>query len=692
MKRTEPGTNLPPKPESDVSSKAKQALSNLFEQAVAAHKAGRLSEAEQIYRSILEHHPKEPETLYLLGTVLGATGRIRDAIDTLKLCTQHKPDHLPALTALGVLYARDKQHGQAISVLSQATEIGEDKIEPWFNLGKAYIDIEDYENGLKTFRRAIDIKFDHWQAANGYGLCLSKLGRAEEAIDFLAECIEQDPQQESLRQSLIKCLIEAEQYEKVRTHSLDALTIWPEKAQFHAFLSIALQKEGDEDAALTSLKRALELEPENVFALNLIANHLYALGRWKEAESYAQSSLEIEPHSSKALNNMGRIRQMRGDLDGAEQWFKRSIAQDPDFGDAYNNLGNLYLYTDRISQAVEAFDQSIELKPDVRGFRFNRAAAVMSNGEPAPVWRDHRLRFEKRDNTVIAEQWPWECWNGESLDGKQILLWAEQGIGDQVLFSRYALHFAAQSAGSVLVCDQRLVSLFVRSFPDLPVMTREELIEDSSLMGSIDIHGAVIDVCCAAINQPLDVPTAPLLKPDATLVETLREKYLTLSGGRPLIGISWRSGGSHHTHFKSTDLSAWSEILSNADVTFVNLQYGDMRKEIEEATSAIGAMIIDDETVNPMGDLNPFAAQTAAMDLIITTSNTTAHIAGGLGKEVWNMTPTGPGRLWYWFTEGEETPWYPSMKLYRHSYTEPWAKVLSAVGQDLAAAVPRITQ
>ncbi len=232
------------------------------------------------------------------------------------------------------------------------------------------------------------------------------------------------------------------------------------------------------------------------------------------------------------------------------------------------------------------------------------------------------------------------------MDGKRILLWTEQGIGDQILICRYIPMFTANADKALLVCNKRLASLFNRTFPSLEIATREHGIDEISGPGPFDFHSAVIDLCSTCFVSPQNIPPPPLLKADASLCESLRKKYREQAEGRPLIGIAWRSGGSHYAHFKSTDLKDWATILGNKDVAFVNLQYGDVHDEIADVESSLGIKIITDHDINPLGGLDPVAAQIAAMDLVITSSNTAAHVAGALGKPVWNMTPTGPGRVW----------------------------------------------
>ena len=163
----------------------------------------------------------------------------------------------------------------------------------------------------------------------------------------------------------------------------------------------------------------------------------------------------------------------------------------------------------------------------------------------------------------------------------------------------------------------------------------------------------------------------------------IRKRYQKLAGGRILVGISWKSTGINQKRalLKSTVLEDWKSILSQQDCYFINLQYGDVKEELEQFHLQTNLMIYQDEKIDSLRSLDDFAAQTSALDLVISTSNTTVHMAGALGKQVWTLLPYIPD--WRWMLDREDTPWYPSMRLFRQNETGDWSGVFSQVKSEL---------
>lgn len=668
----------------------RESAQHIYVAAVAAHKAGKLVEAEGGYRSVLKNTPEMTEAHYLLGAVLMKTGRTDEAINSLMMCRNLNPDHVDALNMLGALYSDAGRPAEAVKTLSHAATLT--RIDPniWCNLGRARCEYKQYDQALDAFKNALDLRPDYGEALNGYGLSLAKLGRMNEAVTAFTQCLAINNDLEAAHSNLVQYLIEDGQIENALERCGTAIEKWPDRSRLRLFLAVGLQQSGREEDALASFQKAIELDPLDTLPLNKTSNFLYILGRWKEAEIYAQQSLEIDSKSASALNNLGRIRLMRGDLVGAINLYKDSILKEPDLADAHNNLGNAYLFTDRIEDALVEFDTAIALKPNKRGYLTNRGLSLLTKGEIGEGWKDYRCRFENEEDPIKGRRWPWPYWQDNSLDRKRVLLWAEQGIGDQILFSRFILKVAANTSYIILECSPRLIKLFERSFPGLDFAATTDPPDRRLLDGPFDFHSSVVDVSCSGLRGSDSISELPALIPDPNLTQSLKKKYHGLSGGRPVVGISWRSLGTKHAQFKSTALKDWVDILTNGQVAFVNLQYGDTQEELDDLERETGISIIDDSTIDALGDIDPFAAQIAAMDLVITTSNTTAHLAGALDIPVWNMTPTGLGRIWYWFMEGSESPWYASMKLFRHSYREDWSSVLSKVSSELKMAAPHL--
>ncbi len=664
-------------------------LSKIHSDAVAAHKRGDLIAAEQGYRALLLANPNSAEIHYLLGAVLTQSQRLDEALDSLRECLRHQTSHAPALNLIGSVFAQLGRSEDAIDALAKAASVVPDDPKTLFNFAKASIDGRRFDLGADTLSKLIQISPHHVEAIIGYASCLSELGQAEKVIETLEQGIMAGPATPELYEHLCRHLIEQKHFDAALKYIEDARTRWPDNNTLLLAKATALQLMGRSDESTETYKTLISIEPNNAYILNKFSGFLHDIGHWKEAEKYSKRSLTIEPASVSALTNMGRIRQQLGDLNGAKRFYDKAIQIDPNYADAHNNLGNLLLYMAQIERALGHLDRAIELKPESSGFRFNRSVTVLTSGAINSAWRDHRGRLEK-DPSEKHAQWPWPQWDGEPLEGRRILLWGEQGLGDQIIHARAASTVAAQAENCALECSTRLSKLFKRSFPEIEIWPASTPHSPNLISQKFDFHSSSLDMNCSLYESETDISPAPYLKADPELTRSLKKKYRATYGERPLIGISWWSGYSHHAHFKSIALNRWTSILSKPDATFLSLQYGEGRSEIASMKAETDLELKQDMDVDPMGDMDIFAAQVAAMDLVITISNTTAHMAGALGVPVWNLTPTGPARLWYWFLEGDTSPWYDSMRIFRHSYDESWDGVLEEVSTLLKITTPKI--
>ncbi len=659
----------------------------IYADAVAAHKKGDLVAAEQGYRALISTNLSEPEPQYLLGAVLAQRGCPADALAPLRTCLNHQPNHAPALNILGSVLSGLGQDDDAIDALNKAATLEPKNAKIRFNLAKACISGKQFELGSEALAALIEIAPDHLEARTAFAACLIELGRPEESIKALTQSISDGHKDARIFEVLIQSLLDTQQYEVALTHAEAARGLWPNSNVLLLAYATTLRLLSRNDEALKAFEALVAAEPNNDYFFNKFSEFLYDTGQWKEAESYGNRALTLAPESAKALTNMGRIYLQRGNFKGAQELYEKAIRIEPDYADVRNNYGNLLLYMDQTGTALEHFDLAIELKPHHQGFRFNRSVTKFTNGDIKGAWREHRTRLNK-DGSPVSREWGLPEWDGETLSGKSIVLWGDQGLGDQVIHARCAPAVAAVSNACGLECSNRLTKLFERSFPGVEIFSSKEPLEHILTRGPFDFHCASLDMNCSQYTTPADIRAQPYLKADPELTASLRKKYRAAMGERPLIGISWWSGYSTQAHFKSIPLLQWREIVSVPDATFVSLQYGDGCDELAPMVAETGLTILHDPDVDPAGDMDVFAAQVAAMDLVITISNTTAHFAGALGVPVWNMTPTGPGRLWYWFLEGENSPWYESMRLFRHKYDEGWESVLSSVSDLLTKTAP----
>jgi hypothetical protein len=292
--------------------------------------------------------------------------------------------------------------------------------------------------------------------------------------------------------------------------------------------------------------------------------------------------------------------------------------------------------------------------------------ALLALGDLAQGWRGYARRFEDPRFPFIRREWPWPGWKGEDLSGRTILLWGDQGIGDEILYSGMIREVARQAGACTVECAERLESLYRRSFPDIEIVARTK--KSQTMLGErkFDFHCSVLDLGRWLRPRLSAFPNrAAVLSPDVSRAAELRQMYRKERRDTTLVGLSWRSANPAFGSEKSAPLDAFSPLFKNPELTFVNVQYGDTADEVKAAEKAYGICIRSDPNINALRDLDALSAQLAALDFVVTVSNTTAHLAAALGVPTWLYVPDGRKRLWYWFDRGHYSPWYRSVWICR---------------------------
>ena len=269
------------------------------------------------------------------------------------------------------------------------------------------------------------------------------------------------------------------------------------------------------------------------------------------------------------------------------------------------------------------------------------------------------------------------AWSGGRIDGL-LRIWAEQGVGDQVLFASLLALARARAPRVHLECDRRLAPLFRRSFPWL-----EDIIAAGAPAAAAQAQCSLGGLGAALSVSPDELSGAPYLIADPAQRAATRARYEALAQGRPIIGISWFSENPEFGRYKSSALEEWEPLLRR-EALFINLQYHSKPEDIAAVQTRFGCTIHTDPDVNQTLDLDAFAAQIAAVDEMISVSNSGVHMAGALGARCTMLAPPGRGLLWYWGMEGETTPWYASLRIVRRAPGQAWTASIAQIADRLA--------
>ncbi len=467
-----------------------------------------------------------------------------------------------------------------------------------------------------------------------------------------------------------------------------AFAVNPNSARLANTLGLILLDQRRLAEAIENFETAIGLNDQHAGYFSNLGSALQADTKWESAKDAFSRALAIDPNFRAALigrasvaTDMGAFAEAVVDLALAKKLGPPDPAVETGFAKLFLSQGNL-------EAAYKAFDAAVSLTEHVADAKVNRGLIRMMQGRIQEGWEDYGSRRWRRWSRTASRYSQIQPWKGESLLGKSILIWCEQGLGEAILCASLINKITAEAERVTFECDPRLASLFERSFPAIEVVVQGATsIEEEN---SFDIQAPVFELIGhRALDALKQVPVEAFLWPDEDQKEAFAMEYRALGGDNLLVGISWGSPAAATARQKSLPVDLWESILQVPDVTFVNLQYGATRQEMAAIAQGVGANLITDPTAHLDESLDPPAAQVAALDLVITVSNSTAHLAGALGKETWVLVPPlGMASMWYWFTEMDKSPWYASVVLMRRTLGAD-TQFMSQVTERLKAWIDR---
>lgn len=433
--------------------------------------------------------------------------------------------------------------------------------------------------------------------------------------------------------------------------------------------------------ALPCFDAALTAQNAHIGAQIGSATSLGALGRDAEAEAAFTAIVAAHGNSFEAYNNWGVYYKNRGRLQEAAGCFHKAVTLNPGMLSAYHNLAFALYDLGRLDDAMQALDAAVRAG-DSGEATYHKAMIHLLRGNMSEGLKLYEARWKtrhaKRRPFVFAQ------WNGAPLTGKTLLLTAEQGIGDELMFAGMVPPLLAQCKKLVIECDPRLVSLFTRSFAGAEVIAYQN---PSPLLArnDIDLQVSMGDLLNHVQPEKNFAPRTGYLKVDADKVKALRAEYDALLGVGLKIGVSWYSSNYVTGKTRSVQLADWEKILRVPNAKFISVQYGDFAREIAECKSKTGVDVYNDTNVDALASMEDLATQIAALDLVISVANSTVHMAGALGIPVWVLIPQTPS--WRWQLGREDSIWYPHIRLFRQQKPGEWEDVVEKVAGELGAHI-----
>ncbi|MCH7685888.1 MAG: tetratricopeptide repeat protein, partial [Planctomycetes bacterium] len=574
---------------------------------------------------------------------------------------------------------------------------------------------DDLPRAENLYRQILRIDPKQADALHLLGVAALQQGRNESALDLINRAIAVNGKAAPYHNNLGTVSRRLGRIDLATECFRTAIELSPDYADAHYNLGTLLKEQGQLQQALESFRETLRINPNYAEAHNNLGTVWKDLGRIDEAVECYRRALEIDPNSPEAHNNLGTALQEQENRDAAIECHRRAIALSPDYAEAHFNLANIFRDQDRLNEAFASYQQALDIEPDHAEALCNFGLVQMDLGKPDDAISTFRrvlqmnpAHVESHINLGIAlrltgdleagfeeYEWRWEAekqrrcftqplWDGTSLVDGTLLVYSEQGVGDEIFFASCMGDVLKKTPNCLVECDPRLVELYSRSFPKAQVIA---LTPNARCGSSVHLPDFDVQIPIGSLprlfRRSLDsIPQRrSYLVPDTTLQEKWKKRFAEL-GDSLKVGISWRGGKQEISRRRrTTTLDQWEAILSLPGVAFVNLQYGDCVEELEAVHRTTGVQIHDWDDADPLVDLDGFAAQISALDMVISIDNSTVHMAGALGVNVWTLLPFSPD--WRWFLNRNDSPWYPSMRLFRQSRIGEWDAVFNNVTNAL---------
>ncbi|HEU5352250.1 MAG TPA: tetratricopeptide repeat protein [Terracidiphilus sp.] len=431
---------------------------------------------------------------------------------------------------------------------------------------------------------------------------------------------------------------------------------------------------GRVEASVALYHRAIRIDPGNASHHSNLGLALKDLGRHDESLAALQHAVRLDPLLAEAHSNLGIFLLERGRIDDAMEHFHQSDRLKPNWAPLLNNLGAAYSDLGQHDRAMETLNRALAADPTHVGAKWNRALALLLHGDLRQGWQEHETRWQR---TERPRHFPGPLWKGEPLHGARILLHSEQGLGDSIQFLRF-VPLVQAAGGTVLLDVPSGLRRLAESLPGIAALTADgQNLSDYAFQCPLMSLPLALGITLEDLPGPIPYLTVPAAAAQAA------EQFPWPASG-PRIGLVWRGNPRHRRdHLRSIPFETLAPILDLPGFHFFSLQItlpGTQPPDFGRFQSRITNF------APHLADLADTAAMLAHLDLLLAVDTSVAHLAGALGRPVWLLLPAVPD--WRWMRDREDSPWYPSARLFRQSTLSDWGPLLDRVRRQLLARFP----
>ncbi len=455
-------------------------------------------------------------------------------------------------------------------------------------------------------------------------------------------------------------------------------------AESYRQMGLARWDRGRREEAILCFHQATRCAPDSLAAHSNYAEALAAADRFDQALPEFRRVLELRADHLPTHLRLGRLIERHGWVEESAACYENALRIDPGSAEGHRELGRALIKLLRPDEALASFDRSLEYQPDSADARLGRAIALLAMGRFESGWDEYEWRFAAKPGTTRPTSL--RRWDRSTPSDRTVLTIPEQGLGTEVLFASCLPDLIAEAPHCLIECDTRLVNLLARSFPAASVYAKKEQADGSQPIGEREADcqiplGSLPGVFRRSMG---DFPNrGAYLAPDERLAAKWRARLARLGAGLK-IGLSWRAGlGLENVLARSIPLDRWLPLFSVPNTHWVNVQYGPSETLLGQMRRRHNVTIHAWDDLDALTDIDDLAALACSLDLIISVSNSTVHLAAAMGTPVWAMLPRSSD--WRWLLDRDDSPWHASVRLFRQSTPGEWTDVVDRIHRQLLA-------
>jgi tetratricopeptide (TPR) repeat protein len=673
---------------------------------LALLKAGRLAEAEAVYREILQSDPSSFEARHFLGLAqyqrgdyqnaaeqadfavalnanVAATHNLRaitmlalrrfaDALASFDHAIALDPNDAGTLTNRGIALKELGRLDEAVASHDRAIARDPAFAEAFNNRGFALLELDRPDAALADFDQAIALQPDYAAALKNQASAFSKLKRHTEALASCDRALTLDPHDAETLINRGTAFMALGRFADALASYDRATTLDPDNAAAVTGRANASRALGRSRDALADYDRALALDPALVSVWISRSDLLRELGRFGEALASCERAVALDPNSAAAFSMRGVALKELGRLGDAVDNYDRAIAIDPLFAEAFNNRGVALVDLRRIDEALASYDRALELDPDYVAARKNRAFCNLLIGRYAEGWPGLEPRLPTSE-TECYDRLTFPSWQGEDPDGRRLLVYSEQGIGDVIQFARYLPLLAARRCRLTFLTYPLLVRLFQPLTHGIEVVTA---LDDQHMF---DAQCSLMSLPCRFATDLTSIPDVSYLRAEAPLAARWGER-IGHNGFK--VGIVWQGNPRQkRDRVRSIPLRAFCDLATLPGVRLISLQRHHGLEQLAQLPDGVTIETLGHDIIGGTDAFADTAAVMSNLDLIITSCTAVAHLAGALGRPTWIVLDYAAD--WRWLLDRDDSPWYPTVRLFRQPRPGDWASAFADVKRSL---------